>query len=183
VCAFAKYKWSENVVKRIERNCQKRSKVVGGNGSEHESTSGDTQEESADGGDLGVRREAEGDGSVRRLRGGGSSRGNRACGVARRAQERLQGDMSIAFQTEVGKLTLITLLTGAVAVLRALLREEEALAAEELAPAEDEEKPAAMVEASEAGMVVATPPMVVVTRSDRDDAMDEVTEAETGFRK
>jgi len=71
---------------------------------------------------------------------------------------------------------LMMLLTGAVAVLSELVREEPTLAAEELAPTAEEERPAAMEEAAEAGKVVATPPMVVVMRSDVGDGV-EVTEA------
>lgn len=74
------------------------------------------------------------------------------------------------------------LLTGAVAVLAALPTEELTLAADELAPWADDDKLAAIDEASEAGRVVATPPKVVVTRSEVVDVAEAITEAETSLK-
>lgn len=75
-----------------------------------------------------------------------------------------------------GKLTLIAELTGAVAVLMALDIEDSTLALTELAlaTAEDADASEAIEDVTEAGIVVATPPMVVVMRS-----LTEASEAET----
>lgn len=81
------------------------------------------------------------------------------------------------------RIELIAELTGAVAVLMALDIEDSTLALTELAlaTAEDADASEAIEDVTEAGIVVATPPMVVVMRSltEASEAVEaaEVTEA------
>jgi len=81
------------------------------------------------------------------------------------------------FTTDAAELRseLIAELTGAVAVLRALVNDEATLSDEELAPATELDSPAATEEVAEAGIVVATP-AIVVTTSEADDAAVEASD-------